>query len=79
VIVRIEPKSKPLEIPKYAIVQVHKTFKETHIEANLDIVEVPKEVILQHILNSYDRVKQEVEYILSKNEKLREFVNKLED
>ena len=78
-IIRIEPKSKPSEIPNYAIVQVHKTFKETHIEASLDIVEVPKEVILQLTLNSYDRVKQEVEYILSKNKKLQEFVNKLED
>jgi hypothetical protein len=79
VIVRIEPKSKPSEIPKYAIVQVHKTFKETHIEASLDIIEVPKEVILQLTLNSYDRVKQEVEHTLSQNKKLREFINKLED
>jgi hypothetical protein len=79
VIVRIEPKSKPSEIPKYAIIKVHKTFKETHIEASLDILEVPKEVILQLTLNSYDRVKQEVEHTLSKNKKLREFISKLED
>ena len=80
VIVRIEPKSdKPLEMPKYAIVQVHKTFKVTHIEASLDIVEVPKEVILQFVSNLYDKVKQEIEYILSQNKKLREFINKLED
>ena len=78
-IIRIKPKSKLSEIPNYAIVQVHKKFKATHIEASLDIVEVPKEVILQLTSNSYDRVKQEVEYILSKNKKLQEFVNKLED
>jgi len=78
-IVRIEPKSMPSEIPKYAIVQVHKTFKETHIEADLDVVEVPKEVILQYISNSYDRVKQEVEYMLSQDKKLRALIDKFED
>jgi hypothetical protein len=81
VIVRIEPKSnKPLEgIPKYAIVQVHKTFKVTHIEASLDIVEVSKEAILQLTSNLYDRVKQEIEYVLSQNKQLQEFINKPED
>ena len=77
VIVRIEP-NKPSEIPKYAIVQLHKTFKMAHIEASLDIIEVPKEVILQLTSNLYDRVKQEIEDILSQNEKLQEFINGLE-
>ncbi len=51
----------------------------SHIEASLDIVEVSKEAILQFVSNLYDRVKQEIEYILSQNKQLQEFINKLED